>query len=56
MLGIALSIFVIFVYYILNAMAAAIGRNGTLDPYLAAWLPDIFFALAGGVMVFLEEQ
>ena len=55
-LGIALSIMGLFVYYILGAVASAFGRNGSLDPYLAAWAPNIILAIAGGWLVWREDR
>lgn len=55
-LGIALSIVVLFVYYVLGAMSAAFGRNATIDPYLAAWLPNALTAFAGGFLIFSEDR
>jgi lipopolysaccharide export system permease protein len=55
-LGIALSILVLFVYYVLGAMSSAFGRNGTIDPYVAAWIPNAIFAAVGGSLVILEDR
>ncbi len=55
-LGIAMSIVILFVYYILGAVAQAFGRNGTMDPYLAAWAPNIVMAAAGGWLVWHEDR
>lgn len=55
-LGIALSVVVLFVYYALAAIAAAFGRNDVINPYLAAWLPNVVMGGIGGFMVFREER
>jgi lipopolysaccharide export system permease protein len=55
-LGIALSVVLLFVYYILGAVASAFGRNGSMDPYLAAWMPNIIMAAAGGWLVWREDR
>jgi lipopolysaccharide export system permease protein len=55
-LGIALSIVVLFVYYVLGAMSAAFGSNNALDPYVAAWLPNVIMAAAGGFLIFSEDR
>jgi lipopolysaccharide export LptBFGC system permease protein LptF len=36
--------------------AAAFGRNDAIDPYLAAWLPNIIMGSAGVVLFWLEEH
>ncbi len=55
-LGIVLSIVGLFGYYALGALAAAFGKNGALNPYLAAWLPNIITAAAGAVLVWQEDR
>jgi lipopolysaccharide export system permease protein len=55
-LGIVLSVVVLFVYYAIVAVAGAFGRNGSLDPYLAAWLPNIIMALCGGYLIWREDR
>ena len=55
-LGIALSIMMLFVYWGLGAMSAAFGRNDTINPYLAAWAPNILVAIAGGYLLFSEDR
>jgi len=55
-LGIVLSIVGLFVYYAMVAIAGAFGKNGALDPYLAAWLPNIITAAAGGFLIWQEDR
>jgi lipopolysaccharide export system permease protein len=55
-LGIVLSIVMLFVYYALVAVFGAFGKNGALDPYLAAWLPNIVVASAGAWLVWQEDR
>jgi len=56
MLGIALSIVAFFGYYLMVSAASAFGRNGAMNPYLAAWLPNILMGTAGAVLLWLEER
>lgn len=56
MLGIALSIVVFFAYYLMVSAASAFGRNGAMNPYLAAWLPNLIIGTAGTVLLWLEER
>ena len=49
-LGIALSIMLFFIYYIIMSAFAALGKNEALNPYLAAWLPNIIMGGAGAVL------
>lgn len=49
-LGLGLSVLILFVYYVFMFLFMAMGQSGTLDPMLAAWLPDL---LTGGIGAFL---
>lgn len=55
-LGIALAIISFFVYYLMTSAAAAFGRNGAINPFLAAWLPNIIMGSAGAVLLWMEER
>lgn len=55
-LGIVLSIVGLFGYYAMVALFGAFGKNGALDPYLAAWLPNIVTAVLGGVLIWQEDR
>ncbi len=55
-LGIALAIILFFVYYLMISAAAAFGRNGAINPFLAAWLPNIIMATAGATLLWMEER
>jgi lipopolysaccharide export system permease protein len=55
-LGIGIAIVLLFLFYVLGAMAAALGKNGAMDPYLAAWLPNVVIGLLGiGLLVKAER-
>lgn len=56
MMGIALSILLFFVYFLMQSAAAAFGRNGQVNPYLAAWIPNIIMGVTGVVLFWLEEH
>ena len=55
-LGIALSVVVLFIYYILGAVGAAFGKNGVLQPWIAVWLPNAIVAAAAGLLIFKEDH
>lgn len=55
-LGIALAIIAFFAYYLMTTAASAFGRNGAMNPYLAAWLPNIIVGIAGALLLWLEER
>jgi LPS export ABC transporter permease LptG len=56
MLGTALAIIAFFVYYLMLSAANAFGRNGEINPYVAAWIPNAVMGLTGLVLLWLEER
>nr|MDQ2733018.1 LptF/LptG family permease [Armatimonadota bacterium] len=46
-IGFALSIAIIFIYYLIYQYASILGNNGAAPPLLCAWIPDIVGLLAG---------
>lgn len=48
--GVAGSIFICFSYFNLQQIGLALGVNGTLPGWVAAWLPNIIFAILGIVL------
>ena len=48
--GVAGSIFICFTFFVVQQIGLALGINGQLPGWLAAWLPNIIFAAAGIVM------
>jgi lipopolysaccharide export system permease protein len=55
-LGVAMAILAFFVYFLMTSAAAALGRNGKIDPVLAAWLPNIIMGATGLILIWLEEH
>ena len=54
--SIGVSIGLGFVYYMTISLGISLGHAGKLSPYLAAWLPNIFFlSLAGYFWIDLEK-
>ena len=54
--GIIISIVLIFIYYISVSTARSFGRGGMIAPVLAAWLPNIIFAILGIIIIFKAEK
>jgi len=54
--GIIISIVLVFVYYIFVSTARSFGNGGVLAPVLAAWLPNIIFAILGIIIIFGAEK
>ena len=51
-IGFGLSLLLILLYYILMTVGQTLGESGKLAPWLAAWLPNIVFAVVGAYLVF----
>jgi lipopolysaccharide export system permease protein len=49
--GVGLSIVIGFVYWVAFAISVAMGHSGIFPPFIAAWAPNIFFALTGGFIL-----
>lgn len=54
--GIIISVVIIFVYYVLLSLSKSLGKNGLLTPFLAAWLPNLIFVLLGSSLIFREDN
>jgi lipopolysaccharide export LptBFGC system permease protein LptF len=52
MLGVALCLGLLLVYYGMSLFTLALGKHMLLSPWLAAWSANIFFLIVGGVMVY----
>jgi lipopolysaccharide export system permease protein len=55
-LGIALSIMMLFAYYLLMSAFAALGKNEAMNPYLAAWLPNLIMAASAAPLFWQVEH
>jgi len=55
-LGVSLSILLLFIYFVLTAVFAALGKNAALNPYLAAWMPNLIIGGAGAFMFWRIEH
>lgn len=52
-MGAGLSVLIIFVYYVLWTYLGTLGRGDALDPFLAAWIPNMAGIAAG--VIFLQR-
>jgi lipopolysaccharide export system permease protein len=56
-LGFGLSVAISFLYYAFMRTGQALGHNGALPPYLAAWLGDLAFGVVGvGMLVQAQRR
>jgi lipopolysaccharide export system permease protein len=53
--GVAGSIFIGFLYFVIQRVSLAFGMNGQLPGWLAAWLPNLVFAI-GGLLLTLRVR
>lgn len=49
-IGVASAIGICFAFYVLQKLSLALGMNGSLPPWLAAWLPNFVFGVYGAWM------
>lgn len=52
LIGVVLGIGFCLLYYILEAVILAVGKEGFMPPLLAAWLANIGFGTAGGYLIY----
>ena len=50
--GFLFSILIIFAYYLIRALSISFGEAGTLQPFLAAWMPNIVLTLIGVLLYY----
>jgi lipopolysaccharide export system permease protein len=50
-LGFGLSVAISFLYYAFMRTGQALGHNGAIPPYLAAWMGDLAFGLVATLMI-----
>ena len=46
-----ISIVIIFVYYVCFSIARSFGKNGMLSPFIAAWIQNVIFLIAGVILM-----
>jgi lipopolysaccharide export system permease protein len=49
--GVAASVFICFGFFIMQRIGLGMGVGGLLPPFVAAWLPNLVFGLAGLVLI-----
>jgi lipopolysaccharide export system permease protein len=51
-MGVAGSIIICFIYFVLQELGLVLGTSGRVWPWLAAWFPNLLFGMAGLLMTF----
>lgn len=55
-IGVALSIILVFLYYVIMASCQAMGDAGILPPILAAWIQNIVFGIIGAYLLWQVDR
>lgn len=55
-IGVALSIILIFIYYVAESIGRVIGINGIVPTYTASWSSNIVFAVIGLVLLWQSDR
>ena len=50
-IGVAISIILIFIYFVTESITVMVGNLGVISPFLAAWTPDLLFAVIGFMLL-----
>lgn len=53
--GVASSLFIFFIMILLRHLFLALGKGGRIDPYMAAWLPNVFFLGVGLILLYFRS-
>jgi len=54
--GMGISIIIIFVYYIIMSAGRALGEGRMMNPFLAAWLPNIIMGALGMLLIYVRRK
>jgi lipopolysaccharide export system permease protein len=55
-IGLVYSAAVVFAYYVMVSTSGAMGESGRLDPFLAAWLPNITIGSVGLIILYFKAR
>ena len=50
--GFLFSILIIFIYYLIRALSISFGESGKLEPFWAAWMPNIVLTIWGVILYY----
>ncbi len=49
--GFGMSVAIVFSYYVVISVCKSMGENGVINPFIAAWIPNILFFFIGVVFI-----
>lgn len=55
-IGLVYSAAIVFAYYVMVSSCGAMGESGRLDPFLAAWLPNICIGTVGLIILYFKAR
>jgi lipopolysaccharide export system permease protein len=55
-IGVALSIILIFIYYVAESIGRSIGLNGLVPPLIASWTSNVVFAINGLILLWQVDK
>jgi lipopolysaccharide export system permease protein len=55
-IGLVYSAAIVFAYYVMVSSSGALGESGRLDPFLAAWLPNIVIGSVGLIILYFKAR
>jgi lipopolysaccharide export system permease protein len=55
-IGLVYSAAIVFGYYVMVSTSGALGESGRLDPFLAAWLPNILIGTVGLIILYFKAK
>ena len=55
-LGFALALLISFVYFLFLRSGQVLGHNGTLEPWIGAWIGNIVFGIGGVILMLLVRK
>lgn len=53
--GLVFCVALIFTFYVAASVSRSLGHGGILDPFLAAWLPNVFFGILAAALIIKEN-
>jgi lipopolysaccharide export system permease protein len=54
--GLAMSVLIVFAYYVLMSFSRSFGEAGYLPPFVAAWAPNLVFLVIAGYLVRIADR
>ena len=53
--GVVFCVALIFTFYVFASVSRAFGHGGLINPFVAAWLPNVLFGLLGAILIIKDN-